>query len=220
MQIKELDDQRHRHLHRSGAPQRRKFDIKRLEQRARGPGPPPADTKYRKTLTGILQPKFLIICDSITFLWNLKEVAPKFCIYLRRIGNLSLIWSEKRQNSQKFLNVLNLNDLKEFSEEKSQSPNRCRMILYLAIDPHVAYRQLKLQQDNWYFHLVDALAVHGKQSSKVCLYSLLTPAALPRAATRNSILDHTRLVVGGDNYWTIDSQFREFLLLLVSQLGI
>uniref|UniRef100_A0A915JSB5 Uncharacterized protein n=1 Tax=Romanomermis culicivorax TaxID=13658 RepID=A0A915JSB5_ROMCU len=56
MQIDELDDQGHRHLHRSGAPQRiRKFNINRLERGAKGPGTWLADTKPRKTLTGILQ---------------------------------------------------------------------------------------------------------------------------------------------------------------------
>uniref|UniRef100_A0A915I6E5 Uncharacterized protein n=1 Tax=Romanomermis culicivorax TaxID=13658 RepID=A0A915I6E5_ROMCU len=38
MQIDELDDQRRRHLHRSGAPQREGNSNNRLERRARGPG--------------------------------------------------------------------------------------------------------------------------------------------------------------------------------------
>uniref|UniRef100_A0A915LCH9 Uncharacterized protein n=1 Tax=Romanomermis culicivorax TaxID=13658 RepID=A0A915LCH9_ROMCU len=57
MQIKELDDQGRRHLHRSGAPEKDKYDNSNnhLEQRAKGPGAPHADRKLRKTLLGILQ---------------------------------------------------------------------------------------------------------------------------------------------------------------------
>uniref|UniRef100_A0A915HMW4 Ribosomal protein S14 n=1 Tax=Romanomermis culicivorax TaxID=13658 RepID=A0A915HMW4_ROMCU len=55
MQIKELDDQRHKHLHRSGAPWKDGNMTIRLEQRAKRPGALLADAKPRKTLTGILQ---------------------------------------------------------------------------------------------------------------------------------------------------------------------
>uniref|UniRef100_A0A915HN82 Uncharacterized protein n=1 Tax=Romanomermis culicivorax TaxID=13658 RepID=A0A915HN82_ROMCU len=75
-------------------------------------------------------------------------------------------------------------EMKERSRRNVTSHNGCRTKQYLVWDPHVAYGQLQLQQDNWYFLVNDGTIL----KCELCDYVL----SITQKQQKNVIVQHLK----------------------------